>query len=275
MKKLLFILLFLCINLFGSQRIVTLAPSINEIVFALGLGKNVVANSLYSDYPKESKDLPKVGGYANISLEKILKFNPDVVIAQDYDLELLKKLNALGVKTLSFKTQTVEDIKNTIKDLGISFNKEKEAKDLINKIDNSLESLKNIITNKKILIVISPRKNLRNQIYVTGNYLYFEDFIKTSGNINAFFSESKQQPVVNVEKIIKINPDIIILLTPFLRYDDQKRNELKKLWKELPINASINNNIYTVHGTYAGIPSQRIIYFMKDFKKILENVRNK
>jgi len=275
MKKLLFILLLFCINLFGSQRIITLAPSVNELVFALGLGDKVVANTLYSDYPKESKKLPKVGGYSSISLEKILKFNPSVVIAQDYDLELLQKLNTLGVKTLSYKTQTVEDIKNTIKSLGKHFKKENEAKKLIDDIDSSINSLKGIVKDKKVLIVISPRKNLRNQIYVTGNHLYFEDFINASENKNAFYSKSKQQPVVNVEKIINMNPDIIILLTPFLRYDEEKRAQLKKLWKNLPINASINDNIYAIHGTYAGIPSQRIVYFMEDFKKILENVRNK
>jgi iron complex transport system substrate-binding protein len=83
------------------------------------------------------------------------------------------------------------------------------------------------------------------------------------------------QPVVNIEKIIKMNPDIIVLLAPFY---DGKPKELAKLidsWKDLPINASRNSNIYAVDKLYAGIPSDRVIYFIKDFKKILENVRNK
>ena len=58
MKKFLFILLF-CINLFGGERIVTLSPSINEIVFALGNGQSVVANTSFCNYPAESKNIKK------------------------------------------------------------------------------------------------------------------------------------------------------------------------------------------------------------------------
>mgnify|MGYP005844547925 CR=1 FL=1 len=275
MKKYIFILLFLCINLFGSQRVVTLAPSINEIVYALGMKDSVVANTRYCDFPEESKSVTKIGGYSNISLEKILKANPTVVLAQNYDIKLHNNLEKLGIKLFTFETQTIDDIKHTIKVLGEYFQKEQRAKELIDGIDNALATLKNIVENKKVLIVISPNKTLSNQIYVSGNHLYFDNIIKASGNKNAFYSKSKSQPVVNTEKIIKMNPDIIVLLAPFLDNKPKQREELVKLWETLPINASKKNNIFTVHKLYAGIPSQRVVYFIKDFKKILENVKNR
>ncbi len=275
MKKTLFILLLICINLFGVQRIITLSPSINEIVFALDEGENIVANTLFSDYPIESKSKPKVGGYATISLEKIIQAKPSVVITQNYDEKLLRNLKALGINTLIFKTDTISSIKHTIKTLGDYFNKQNKAKELISNIDNSLKSLENIIENKKVLIVIGPRKSLNNQIYIAGNNLYFDDILKASKNKNAYFSNSTNQPTVNTEKIINMNPDIILLLSPFLDGKIKEQNDLRTLWETLPINASINKNIYIIDKTYAGIPSQRVIYFMKDFKKILENVRNK
>ena len=274
MKKILFILI-LCINLLGQERIVTLSPSINEIVFALGTGKDVVANTNYCDFPEESKAILKIGGYNNISLEKILETKPTVVIGQDYDEKLNSNLKALGIKTLSYKTNTISSIKNTINELGNFFDKQEKAKELISNIDNALLSVNSIVENKKILIVISPKKSLSNQIYVTGNFIYFEDIIKASGNKNAYFSENQAQPVVNTEKIIGMNPDIIILLTPFLDGKKQEQDEIIKAWKQLPINASKDDNIYTVDKLYAGIPSQRVEFFIKDFKKILENVRNK
>lgn len=274
MKKFLLIL-FLIINLEASERIVTLTPSINEIVYALGVGKDVVANTRYCDFPKESKKVKKVGGYATISLEKILQANPSVVIAQNYDEKLLSNLKSLNIKTLSFKTDSIKDINNTISNLGNYFNKEQKAKELISNINNSLTSLNAIVKNKKILVVISPKRTLSNQIYVSGNYLYFEDIIKASGNTNAFQSTSKAQPVVNTEKIIKMNPDIIVLLAPFFDGKTKELNEIKKLWLELPINAARNKDVYAVDKLYAGIPSQRVVYFIQDFKKILENVRDK
>ena len=274
MKKLLFILIF-CINLLAEERVVTLSPSINEIVFALGMGNNVVANTKHCDFPEESKAVPKIGGYNDISLEKVLESKPTVVIGQDYDEKLNQNLNALGIKTLIYKTNTISSIKNTILDLGNYFKKEEKAKELVSNIDNALSSIGSIVENKKVLIVISPKKSLSNQIYVTGNFLYFEDIIKASGNQNAYFSTNPAQPVVNTEKIIAMNPDVIVLLTPFLDGKLQEQQEIINVWKQLPINASKENNIYTVDKLYAGIPSQRVEFFIKDFKKILENVRNK
>jgi len=274
MKRYLFILIF-CINLLAEERIVTLSPSINEIIFALGEGKNVVANTKHCDFPDESKDVLKIGGYNNISLEKIIETKPTVVIGQDYDETLNSNLKALGIKTLIYKTNTLDSIKNTINDLGNYFDKKEKAKELISNIDKELNSINSIVKDKKILIVISPKKSLSNQIYVTGNYIYFEDIIKASGNQNAYNSLNSAQPVVNTEKIINMNPDIIVLLAPFLDGKDEEQKEIINAWKQLPINAAENDNIYAVDKLYSGIPSQRVEFFIKDFRKILENVRNK
>lgn len=274
MKKLFFILLF-CINSFGENRVVTLSPSINEIVFALGVGKDVVANTSYCDYPKESKNIKKIGGYASISLEKLLEAKPTIVLTQDYDQKLLKNLKALQINTKVFKTDTLFSIKNTILTLGLYFKKEKRAKELVLRIDDSLKNLKNIVENKKVLFVISPRKSLSNQIYVTGNNLYFEDIIKASGNKNAYFSKSLNQPIVNTEKVIAMNPDIIVLLAPFFTDKVKEQEDVKKAWLSLPTTASINKDVYVVAKLYAGIPSQRVVNFIDDYKKILNNVKNK
>ena len=274
MKKFLFILIF-CINLFAGERIVTLSPSINEIIYALDEGQNVVANTKHCDFPEESKSVPKIGGYNDISLEKILDVKPTIVIGQDYDEKLIQNLKSLNIKVLSYKTNTIENIKNTILELGILFKKEEKSKEMISRIDDSLNSLKSIVENKKILIVISPKDSLSNQIYVTGNFLYFEDIIKASGNKNAYNSTNPAQPVVNTEKIINMNPDIIVLLAPFYDGKTAELNQLKEFWKTLPINASKQNNIYAVDKLYAGIPSQRVEFFINDFRKILEDVRNK
>ena len=274
MKKIIFILLF-CINLLGAERIVTLSPSVNEIIFALGEGENIVANTQHSDFPLESKSIKKIGGYNSISLEKILKVNPTVVVGQDYDEKLNSNLKALGITTLSYKTNTISLIKNTINELGIFFKQEEKAKELNTNIDNAMASVAGLVKDKKILIIISPKDSLSNQIFVSGNHIYFEDVILASGNKNAYFSNSTAQPVVNTEKIIGMNPDIIILLAPFLEDDLKAQTKLINTWKQLPINASKDDNIYTIDKLYAGIPSHRVEYFIKDYRKILENVRNK
>ena len=281
MKKYLLTLLFI-VNLFANsqstqseQRIVTLSPSLNEIVFALGKGDKIVANTQYCNYPPESKKIPKIGGYSSISLEKLLKAKPSLVLAQNYDEKLLSNLEKLNFNYHSFKTDNLSSIKTTIKNISLLLNKEKKADELINKIDNRLNSLLNIVSNKKIMIVIGAQPTLEKAIYITGNNLYFNDIIKASGNKNAYKSKSSAQPIINVENIINMNPDIIILLAPYIHDNNISFKQLKKPWKKLPIKASKNDNIYIIDKEYAGIPSHRVIYFMEDFKDILVNVRDK
>jgi len=278
MKKYLLILLFI-VNLFANtqseQRIITLSPSLNEIVFALGSGKNIVANTQYCNYPEESKNIPKVGGYASISLEKMLKAKPTLVLAQNYDEQLLANLKKLNLNYHSFKTDNLKSIKTTIKSVASLVGKQQKAQELISDIDKKLNEVSNIVKDKDILIVISPRKDLNKSIYVTGNNLYFNDIINASGNKNAYKSKSLAQPVVNVEKIIHMNPDIIILLAPYIHDNKISFDELKKPWRKLPVKASKNDNIYIIDKEYAGIPSHRVVYFMEDFKDILVNVRDK
>lgn len=271
------VLIFLVFTIFlvANERIVTLAPSINEIVFALGLGNEVVGNTEFCDYPKESQAKQKIGGYASISLEKILKLNPSIVISQNYDRKLIRNLQKLNIKTLVYKTNTVEDIKNTILDLGKYFKKEKSSKKLVKDINKALKSINSILKDKRILFIIGPQKTLQNQIYIAGNHIYFDDIIKLSGNKNAYFSKSSMQAVVNVEKILKLNPEIIILLAPYYEKNQEELQYIKELWLNLPIDASKYGNIFSIHKEYAGIPSHRLVYFIKDFRKILEDVRDK
>jgi iron complex transport system substrate-binding protein len=276
MKKFLVLLIsFFTFNLYAGERIVTLSPSLNEIVFALGSGKEIVANTMYSNFPEESKAIPKIGGYSTISLEKILLAKPTIVLAQNYDEQILKNLKKLNLKFHSFKTDNLNSIKSTIEKIGDILKKEEKASELINQIDNSLDELKDIINNKKFMVVISPKLDLNSTIYIAGNNLYFNDIIKASGNTNAYMANNFAQPVVNVEKIINMNPDVIILLAPYINKENISKEQLKDIWYKLPINASKNKDIYIIDKEYAGIPSNRVVNFINDFKKILIDVKNK
>ncbi len=278
MKKLLYFLIFFSISflniLSANEKIITLSPAVNEIVFALGMGDNIIANTQFCDYPEISKSIEKVGGYGSVSLEKVVNLNPSIIINQNYDKKLNSSLKALGFKTLVYKTDSLDDIKFAIKDLGDVFNRQLQAENLNQNIENSLKNIENIVENQKILFVISPQNTLSNQIYVTNNYIYFEDIIKKSGNQNAYQSSLKSQPAINSEKLILLNPDIIILLAPYLKSDKQK-DDMLNLWKNLPVNASKKDNIYIIDKTYSGISSHRVQYLIDDFRKILEDVRTK
>lgn len=272
--KFIFLLLF-TINLFGYERIIALSPSINEIIYALGDGDKIVGNTEYCDFPEASKSKTKVGGYFSPNLEKIVSLKPDLVIMLENSKKLSQKLHKLGIKTKVLKLTKLEEIQNSIKIIGDILNKEKEASQILNDINVELQDIRNIIQNKKILIVIHAPLSIEKRIFVVGQNLYFDDIINLSGNTNAFQSKRKGQPVLNVENIIATNPDIIILLSSLRVKRGISIDEIKKPWLTLPITAVKENNIYVADKSYSAIASDRLVYFLKDFKGYLTDVKNR
>ncbi len=271
----LFLLLAVTINIFASERIIALSPSVNEIIFALGKGDKVVGNTTYCKYPKESLKVAKVGGYFSPSLEKIVALKPTLVILQPNNYKLNDKLKQLGIKTKVVKIDKLKNIKASILDIGEILKANEKAKEIVSNIDHELEKLKDITYDKRVLVVMGHNTSLAKRIFVSGQNLYFDDIINASGNTNALQSDRKGQPVLNMENIIACNPDIVILLAHSMHEKGLGRDDLINPWKELPINAAKTDSIYIVDKLYAGIPSDRLVYFLRDFRGILNDYKNR
>ena len=269
------LVLFFVLNLFSYDRIIALSPSINEIIFSLGSGDKIVGNTDFCNYPSEAKDKPKVGGYFSPNLEKILNLKPDIVVMQQSSRKLSLQLEKLGIKTKIVKLTTLQDIKDTVTIIGDVLDKKDESKLLLQKMQTALDKLKGIIKDKKILIVIGHNLSLEKRIFVAGQNLYFDDIINLSGNTNAFKSQRKGQPILNMENIIATNPDIVILLSPYKKQKNLNDSDLINPWLKLPIDAAKKQNIYIIDKDYAGIASNRLVYFLDDLKGIFQSVKSK
>ncbi|SHO80901.1 Vitamin B12 ABC transporter, B12-binding component BtuF [hydrothermal vent metagenome] len=268
--KLYLLILISTISISANSRIVALSPVINEIIYALQRDDLIVGNTEYSKYPKASKDKYKVGGFFDVSLEKILYTKPSLVIMQPNNIKLSKRLKLFGIKSQIIKINSLQDIKESILKIGQIVDNSIKAKEIVKNIDKALDSIKNIKKDKKILIVIGEYKNLIKGIFVVGKNLYLNDIIISSGNQNAFKSSRVGQPILNLESIIFSNPDIIIILA---HNHKLTLSQIKAPWQKLPINASKNNNIFIIEEEYAGIPSDRLVLFLRDFKNILKKSR--
>ena len=273
MKKTL-IIFIITLTLNAQERIIALSPAINEILFALDANESVVGNTEYALYPEISKKLPKVGGYFSPNLEKIVALKPSLVIMQSNNHKLSLKLKRLGIQSKIIKIDKLENIKKAIGEIGELVHKEKKAKSIVNNIDHELSQLHNIISNKKILIVFGRYTNLSKQVFVAGQNLYYDEIINESNNTNALQSERKGQPILNMENIIASNPDIVLLLARD-QEDGVSDQELINPWLKLPISASKTKSIYLNKNIYAGIPSDRLVLFLKDFRVMLEDYNAK
>jgi iron complex transport system substrate-binding protein len=251
------LLLLFVLSLSANERIISLSPSITEIVFALDKGDKLVATSSYSNYPMDAKKLPIIGGYTNPHLEKILLLSPTLVIGQTFNQSTLDKLKKFKIKTLMLNLKTIQNIKNSITTLADAIDSNNDKK-LIKNIDNALTNTKTTNKPHSVMIVYGLREDLRNATYIAGHNIFFEDIILASGNTNAFTQNSTSQPVLNYENIIAINPDQIIILHSLATEANVDVKKALQNWYKLPTNASRNGKISIVNENYLHIPSHRV-----------------
>ena len=260
----LFSLLFVFILTLGaSERIVSLSPSLTEIIYALGSEDTLVATSEYSLYPKEAQTLPSVGGYSNPNIEKILSHIPSLVVGQDFNQATLHNIKKFGVETLLLDLQTLTTIKQSITTLGERLGKVQRAQELVADIDDALTSAPKATKPKKVMIVFGLHEDLTRGIYIAGHDIFFEDIILACGHKNAYSSTLTSQPVLSYENVIALNPDTIIILHSKASNPSVNKQKALEAWHNIPTNAAKNKNITVLDESYLHIPSHRVALTIK------------
>jgi len=249
--------LILALSLSAQERIIALAPSISEIIFALGKGDELVGVSEYASYPPQVKKITKIGGYSNPSLEKMFSLNPTLVIGQSQYNKTLTQLNKLGIKTLSLEMKTIEEIKTSIAQIARALNTDPQV--LIKPIERSIKQAQGKPKkNTKILIVYGLSLDINRGLYIAGHEIFYEDIIHMCGAQNAYVAKALSQPVLHYEGLLELNPDRVILLYHKATDGEVDFNKAKALWYNIPINAGKNKDIIILDKDYLSIPSHRI-----------------
>ncbi|GIW47533.1 MAG: hypothetical protein KatS3mg078_1410 [Deltaproteobacteria bacterium] len=270
------ILLTLIVSLYSyssekpPKRIVSLSPSITEILYGIGALNYIVGVTIYSDFPEEVKNLPKVGGWIDPNIEAILLLKPDLVIMTvEQDRIFGNKIRELGLDTLSVDgNRSIEDIITAIEKIGMALNKSLEAKKLIEDIITGIERVRRKtknLTPKRVLFVIGRNPNTLEDIYVIGKPSFINDMITIAGGRNVVENNGLAIKI-SKEAIVDLNPDVVIEVN----HSGTKSEEFKKAWSQLKeISAVRNGEVYTVSSSVLLHPSQRIIEGIRILTELL------
>lgn len=195
------------------QRIIALAPNVVEILYALGLGSRVVGVSADSDYPAAATHKPIVLSYpAGANLEKIIALHPDLLIAAGIDATYMPKLTSLHLPTMVLDPSTITGILHDITITGIATNHAAAAHTLV----QSLQARIGAVARRLRHISARPTVYYEIDYGKTGGYTYgagsFGDALITmAGGTNVGRSGTGAYPLLSPEKIIGLNPQIIVL----------------------------------------------------------------
>ncbi len=241
-------------------RLVSLAPSNTEILFALGLGSRVVGNTTYCNYPEEAEAVAKVGGYADPSVEKVVALRPDLVLAADIHMPLLKSLEDAGMKVLVLDPQTIAGILSDIQLAGRASGVEKKAfevtQGLTDRINAVNEKIAKIPDNQKPTVYCE----LWDQpLMSVGKESLIGQVIGMAGGINITGDSAEEYPQISAEIIISRNPAVMINSYGMGSAKVVTTAEIagRSGWSQLAFIE--NNRIYSIHSDLLNRAGPRIV----------------
>jgi iron complex transport system substrate-binding protein len=256
----------------GSQRIVSLAPSVTEMLFYSGLGDRVVGRSSYCNYPPAATKLPTVGGFTDTSLEKIVALKPDLVVAyQGNSLELVTQLRALKIPVVALPEAT--DLDSVLQQMYVlSFVTYDSHATGALRLARANPALKQWSARLKKLDRPNPTHRPTVFYGMPGEVTYsaapgsfIDDLITRAGGRNIVPKGKERWPQVGAEFILAAQPDWLLVSTPCTGHTEigkasaDIRTQLAKdpVWSKLK--AVQQNHIVVINADVLLRPGPRIL----------------
>jgi iron complex transport system substrate-binding protein len=254
-----------------AQRIVSLAPSITEILFEIGAGAQVVGRTDYCDYPEEAKALPSIGGFSSesISVETIISLEPDLVIGgSTYQAEVIKALQDAGIPAFVSQPANLSKIADSLSLFGKITGHVDEAATVANEMNARIDAVRAAVAT----IPADQQPTVFYEVWheplmSSNGSTVVGELINIAGGVNIFADLPDEYPTISVEQIVEVDPQFIIGPSS---HGDQMTAEVigaREGWGSL--SAVKNNAIYIVDGNIVSHSSPRIVIVLEEFAKIL------
>ncbi|MGD0226836.1 MAG: cobalamin-binding protein [Terriglobia bacterium] len=247
-------------------RLVSIAPSITETLYELGLGDRLVGDTDYCDYPPQAKSLPHVGALLNPSLEKIVALKPDLVLGTDEAnrRETADQLERLGIPLYGVTAHTVQGTLQSLEDLGHILDWDQPTQKLVARLRARVAAIEKQVQGEprpKVLFVVWYRP-----LITAGNQTFISDVIRRAGGESISDDLKSEWPHMGLEEVLKRAPDVILF--PLTEAFAPSLDEFQKLpgWRDLT--AVKDYHIYFVAETIMR-PSPRLIDALEEVAKIL------
>lgn len=253
------------------QRIISMAPSMTELLYSLGLGDRVVGVTTFADYPEEAKNNEKIGSVSDPNVEKIVALKADLVLTTSITkMEYYERLKELNIKVAGFQPTNIEETIEVMNKVGKLAGEEYLAKELTKKMSEQLKKIEELVNNK---LKENERPGVFYEIWhdplmTAGDNTFIDDLIGTAGGYNIGAEAQGLWPQFNLEKLIAENPDVYISSH---HSDDHTFTVegLKSRNNYGVLNAIKNDRIYFVKQNLITRPSPRIILGLKDLTEAI------
>jgi iron complex transport system substrate-binding protein len=246
------------------QRIVSIAPSNTEVVFALGLGDTVVGVDQYSDYPPEAQQKLQLGGYVDPNLEQIVAAAPDLVLATDvHEATIIPELDALGVTSVMIDPKNLDDVLDSITLIGTITGEEARAARLVCDLHRRVDDVEARIAgapHPRVFFELSP------ELYTAGPGSFIDDLLTRAGGDNVAAGAREPWPQLSTEAVLAADPEVILLV-------DHEAGVTPEAVRARPgwqaMSAVEHDRIVTIDAALTNRPGPRVVDGLEEIARIL------
>jgi iron complex transport system substrate-binding protein len=266
----------------GCERVVSLSPSITEVLYALDLGPQVAGVTRYCKFPAEAQKKPQVGGYIDPDSEALLRLKPDLVVLREEQHQLIQQLRGLGFHLLTVDHRNASGILKSIDQVGRACHQEAQARQLRATLERDIAAVQAQIrttTHRPKVLVVLDRDVQSEKLhwaFVAGEDGFYDWLIENAGGIRAVPAGQRGFMQVSPEGILRMNPDVIIETTESHGPDAAKLSQAQqnalaeKQWRSLPqVSAVKNHRIYHFSQDYMVIPGPRFPRVLEKFAQAI------
>lgn len=238
------------------ERIITLAPNLTEIVYALGAGNRLVGNTTYCDYPAEAKQVAKVGDTLQPSIERILALRPQLILVSTASqLEAFtRQLDEQNIAVYITDARDLEGVFRSIKAVGELLDEAERAASLVSSLRSRAASVEEKVKAGKPVSVFYQVS--AEPLYTAGRDSFITDLVRRGGGVSVTAAVPGAWPRYSDEAALAARPDVIIMPTGD-SMGALANAEVAASLKRSP--AVLNNRIYRINGDYLSRPGPRLV----------------
>lgn len=247
------------------ERIVSIIPSTTEVVFALGLGDQVVGVTDNDNYPEAVKTKEKVGGF-ELNIEKIASLKPDLIVGgAEITGKAVASLRKLGLTVVAVEPKSIQDVYQSIELIGKATDTVAKANEVVSGMKAQEEQVTKVLADLKPEDKPKVWVELDDTFYTVGKGSFIDQMVSEAGGIN-IAGNDEGYPQYSAEKVIQANPNVMLLNYNYVEKAVEKA-KARASWKS--VDAIKNNKVFELTPDLVSRPGPRITEGLLQIAKFL------
>jgi len=253
------------------EKIISLAPSNTEILYALGLEAKLVGITEYCNYPEAAKQKPQVGGFSTVDMEKVVKIEPDLILAANiHKEEVIPQLERLDLTVLTLDPKTLDDVLEAIELIGKFTGKVEEASHLTAEMKNRIKT----VTDKTMAIPEAQKPRVfyilwHDPLMTAGPETRIHKLIEKAGGINIAQDLAEEYPTISLEAVLIANPQVIVAGSGHGSGQDVSFQFALTEPRLAEVEARLKGRIYEIDSDLTSRPGPRIVDGLEELARMI------